>query len=101
MTSQPIRDPLADHLITPQNATLVLIDYQPSQFATVLDTGIAASDVVFAGESDRRHALEAHRAGLERVVQAGAQRSAGCRLPANYSATGLASKQSRPSSKSS
>jgi hypothetical protein len=26
MTSQEIRDPLADHLITPQNAALVLID---------------------------------------------------------------------------
>src|ERR1017187_3927792 len=35
MTSQAIRDPLADHLITPQNAAFVLIDYQPSQFATV------------------------------------------------------------------
>src|ERR1039458_7588200 len=35
MTSQTIRDPLADHLITPQNAAFVLIDYQPSQFATV------------------------------------------------------------------
>jgi nicotinamidase-related amidase len=35
MTSQPIRDPLADHLITPQNSVFVLIDYQPSQFATV------------------------------------------------------------------
>ena len=35
MTSQPIRDPLADHLITPQNAAFVLIDYQPEQFATV------------------------------------------------------------------
>jgi nicotinamidase-related amidase len=35
MTSQAIRDPLADHLITPQNAAVVLIDYQPSQFATV------------------------------------------------------------------
>ena len=31
MTSAPIRDPLADHLITPQNAALLLIDYQPSQ----------------------------------------------------------------------
>jgi len=30
-----IRDPLADHLITPQNVALVLIDYQPSQFAAV------------------------------------------------------------------
>ncbi len=35
MTTQPIRNPLADHLITPQNSALVLIDYQPSQFATV------------------------------------------------------------------
>src|SRR5580658_4252822 len=35
MVSAPVRDPLADHLITPQNAALVLIDYQPSQFATV------------------------------------------------------------------
>src|ERR1700748_3879005 len=35
MTSQPIRDPLGDHLITPQNAAFVLIDYQPSQFGTV------------------------------------------------------------------
>jgi len=35
MTSQPIRDPLADHLITPQNAVFVLIDYQPEQIAAV------------------------------------------------------------------
>ncbi len=35
MTSAPMRDPLADHLITPQNAALVLIDYQPSQLAGV------------------------------------------------------------------
>ena len=35
MTSQATRDPLADHLITPQNAAFVLIDSQPSQFATV------------------------------------------------------------------
>ena len=27
MTSAPIRDPLADHLITPQNAALLLIDF--------------------------------------------------------------------------
>jgi nicotinamidase-related amidase len=35
MTSAAIRDQLGDHLISPQNAALVLIDYQPSQFATV------------------------------------------------------------------
>ena len=35
MTSEPIRDPLADHLITPQNSAFLLIDYQPEQIATV------------------------------------------------------------------
>jgi nicotinamidase-related amidase len=35
MTSQPIRDPLADHLITPQNSVFVFIDYQPEQLAAV------------------------------------------------------------------
>ena len=35
MTSAPVRDPLADHLLTPQNAALLLIDYQPDQLAGV------------------------------------------------------------------
>jgi nicotinamidase-related amidase len=35
MTSQPIRDPLADHLITPANSALAVIDYQPSQIDSV------------------------------------------------------------------
>ena len=35
MTSQPVRDPFADHLITPENAAFVLIDYQPEQIAAV------------------------------------------------------------------
>ena len=35
MTSAPIRDALADHLITPQNSALLLIDYQPAQVASV------------------------------------------------------------------
>ena len=35
MTSAPVRDQLSDHLLTPQNAALVLIDYQPSQLAGV------------------------------------------------------------------
>ena len=35
MTSAPVRDPLADHLITPQNAALLLIDYQPAQLAGI------------------------------------------------------------------
>jgi nicotinamidase-related amidase len=35
MTSAPVRDPIADHLLTPQNAVFLLIDYQPSQLAGV------------------------------------------------------------------
>jgi nicotinamidase-related amidase len=35
MTSQAIHDPLAGHLITPQNAAFLFIDYQPEQLATV------------------------------------------------------------------
>ena len=43
---------------------------------------------------------EAHRAGVQRVVQAGASRSAGSRSPASSSATGLASIQCNRSSRS-
>jgi nicotinamidase-related amidase len=35
VTSQPIRDPLADHLLTPQNCAFLLIDWQPTQIALV------------------------------------------------------------------
>jgi nicotinamidase-related amidase len=130
MTCVPIRDPLADHLIAPQNAALIVIDYQQNQFRSVrsMDPDLLLKNVVstaklattinswedadflvavratgrcklilcalwtemcmaftaldamregyevypvvdaIAGTSD-----EAHRAGLERVTQAGAQ----------------------------
>ena len=35
MTSAPVRDPVADHLLTPQNAAFLIIDYQPSQLGGV------------------------------------------------------------------
>jgi nicotinamidase-related amidase len=35
MTSEMMRDPQSDALLTPQNAALVVIDYQPSQVQTV------------------------------------------------------------------
>ena len=48
MASAPVRDQLGDHLITPQNAALVLIDYQPSQFATVrsMDADLLRKNIV-------------------------------------------------------
>jgi len=35
MTSDARRDPIADHLLTPENAALVVIDYQPAQVQAV------------------------------------------------------------------
>ena len=35
MTSAPMRDPVADHLLTPQNTAFLLIDYQPQQLVAV------------------------------------------------------------------
>jgi hypothetical protein len=35
MTSEPVRDPLADHLLTPQNCALIIIDYQPVQVRSI------------------------------------------------------------------
>ena len=48
MTNAPVRDQQSDHLITPQNAALILIDYQPSQFATVrsMDEALLRKNIV-------------------------------------------------------
>src|SRR5258708_9278732 len=36
MTSQPMRDQVEDHLLTPKNATLIIIDYQPPQVSSIV-----------------------------------------------------------------
>jgi nicotinamidase-related amidase len=48
MTSETRRDPRADHLITPENAALIVIDYQPSQVAAVrsMDSGLLLKNIV-------------------------------------------------------
>jgi nicotinamidase-related amidase len=48
MASTAIRDPLTDHLLTPQNVALVVIDYQPSQFAAVrsMDRDLLLENIV-------------------------------------------------------
>jgi nicotinamidase-related amidase len=48
MTSLPIRDPVSDHLLTPKNAALILIDYQPPQFSAVrsIDPDLLLENVV-------------------------------------------------------
>src|SRR5437016_3704953 len=48
MTSEPIRDPLSDHLLTPQNCALVVIDYQPFQIEVVgsMDRELLVQNIV-------------------------------------------------------
>ncbi|MCW2523120.1 MAG: Isochorismatase family [Frankiales bacterium] len=48
MTSEPIRDPATDRLLTAQNAALVVIDYQPSQIQTVtsMDRDLLLDNIV-------------------------------------------------------
>ena len=48
MTSAPVRDPIADHLLTPENATFLFIDYQPAQLAAVrsMDHALMMKNVV-------------------------------------------------------
>src|SRR6266404_1960582 len=43
-----IRDPISDHLITPQNSALVVIDYQPSQVGAVrsMDRDLLVKNIV-------------------------------------------------------
>lgn len=35
MSSEPVRDPVKDHLLTPQNAAFIVIDYQPVQVNSI------------------------------------------------------------------
>ena len=50
MTSAPVRDPLSDHLLTPQNTALLLIDFQPQQLGGVhsMDRDLLVKNAVSA-----------------------------------------------------
>jgi nicotinamidase-related amidase len=36
VASEPIRDPVKDHLLTPKNSALIIIDYQPVQVNSIV-----------------------------------------------------------------
>ena len=48
MTSEQIRDPLTDHLLTPANCALVIIDYQPTQVNSIrsMDRDVLVGNIV-------------------------------------------------------
>jgi nicotinamidase-related amidase len=59
MTSEPIRDPVTDPLLTPQNAALLVIDYQPSQLAAVrsMDHELLTDNIVSVARLARTYGL--------------------------------------------
>jgi nicotinamidase-related amidase len=59
MTSEAIRDPFTDPLLTPQNAALVVIDYQPSQVQTVtsMDRDVLVDNIVSVARLARTYDL--------------------------------------------
>jgi nicotinamidase-related amidase len=48
MTSEAIRDPLKDHLLTPQNSAFIVIDYQPVQVNSIasMDRQLLVNNIV-------------------------------------------------------
>ena len=59
MTSEPIRDPLIDHLLTPQNSALVVIDYQPNQIRAVtsMDQDLLVRNIVSVARTAKTYRL--------------------------------------------
>ena len=51
MASEPIRDPVTDTLLTPQNAAFVIIDYQPVQVNSIasMDRQLLVNNIVGSG----------------------------------------------------
>lgn len=48
MSSEPIRDPKSDHLLTPHNAAFIIIDYQPVQVNSIasMDRQLLLNNIV-------------------------------------------------------
>ncbi len=48
MASEPIRDPAKDHLLTPKNSALIIIDYQPVQVSSIasMDRQLLINNIV-------------------------------------------------------
>ena len=59
MTSEPIRDPVTDHLLTPRNSALVVIDYQPDQMQvmTSMDREVLVDNMVSVARLARTYDL--------------------------------------------
>jgi nicotinamidase-related amidase len=59
MSSEPMRDPRTDPLLTPANSTLVIIDYQPNQIKTVrsMDVELLERNIVSVARLGKTYGL--------------------------------------------
>jgi nicotinamidase-related amidase len=59
MTSEPMRDPVTDHLLTSRNSALVVIDYQPDQMQvmTSIDREVLVDNMVSVARLARTYDL--------------------------------------------
>ena len=59
MTSEPTRDPVADHLLTPNNSALIVIDYQPQQVQLVnsMDRDLLIRNIVSVARTAKAYGL--------------------------------------------
>ena len=59
MTSESIRDPVKDQLLTPQNSALIIIDYQPVQVTSVasMDRQKLVSNIVAVARTAKLYGL--------------------------------------------
>src|SRR5881392_2280927 len=53
MSSEPIRDPVKDRLLTPQNAAFIVIDYQPVQVNSIasMERQLLVSNILRASKA--------------------------------------------------
>ena len=59
MTSEPVRDPQSDRLLTPQNSALIIIDFQPVQVNSIasMDRQLLVNNIVGLAKIGRAYDL--------------------------------------------
>ncbi|MGE6335118.1 hydrolase [Stenotrophomonas sp. NPDC077659] len=59
MSSEPIRDPKNDHLLTPQNSAFIIIDYQPVQVNSIasMDRQLLVNNIVGSSKAALAYGL--------------------------------------------
>jgi len=91
MTSETIRHPQTDHLLTPENAALIIIDYQPVQVSSI--RSMSRKELVFNIVSTAKAALNYSLPIIHSTVNVQTGRNqAPIQCTVNSSATGRATR---------